>query len=53
MSLNMKPFWTMRMVIGVKERMMVWRRKIHFPLGEVGLNRQSPLEIVARSEIWK
>ncbi len=49
MSLNMIPFWMTRMVMGVKERRTVWRRKIHLPLGEVGLKRQRPLEMEAMS----
>ena len=36
-SLNMNPFWTRRIRMGVKERKTVWRRKIHFPLDDVGL----------------
>jgi len=36
---------TMRSAIGMKEMRIVWMRKIHFPLIEVGLNLQSPLEI--------
>ena len=32
-------------MMGVKLKTNVWRTKIHFPFCEVGLNRQSPLEI--------
>ena len=31
--------------MGEKLKKMVWNRKIHLPLAEVGLNLQRPLEI--------
>ncbi len=48
MSLNMNAFCTRRMAMGVKERRTVCSRKIHFPLGEVGLNLQRPFDTCAR-----
>ncbi len=33
--------------MGVKESRTVWSRKIHLPLGEVGLNLQTPFEMEA------
>ena len=33
-------------MIGVNDKIMVCRRKIHFPLVDVGLNEQIPLVII-------
>ena len=33
-------------MIGVNDKIMVCRRKIHFPLLDVGLNEQIPLVII-------
>ena len=32
--------------MGVKDKIIVWIRKIHFPLVEVGLKEQIPLVII-------
>ncbi len=45
MSLNATPFWIMRRPMGMKEMIIVCIKKIHFPLVEVGLKLQIPLEI--------
>ena len=44
-SWNARLFWTINNIIGVKLRRIVWIKNTNFPLREVGLKVQIPLEI--------